>query len=57
MIAAVLALALTTAAGAAATARVDAVAVPASTKAVRSSGELSDEFWQTVMKSAAQHSS
>ena len=48
MIAAVLALALTTAAGATATARVDAVAVPASTKAVRSSGELSDEFWQTV---------
>jgi hypothetical protein len=48
MFAAVLALALTTAAGAAATARVDAVAVPASTKAVRSGGELSDEFWQTV---------
>ena len=48
MIAAVLALALTTAADATATARVDAVAVPASTKAVRSGGDLSDEFWQTV---------
>lgn len=47
MMFAVLALAVTTAAGPS-TARVDAVAIPASAKAVRAGGELSDEFWQTV---------
>jgi hypothetical protein len=31
-----------------ATARVDAVAIPASAMAVRAGGELSDEFWQTA---------
>ena len=47
MIFAALALAATTVAGPA-NARVDAIAVPSSAKAVRTGGELSDEFWQTV---------
>ena len=47
MILAALALAVATLAGPA-NARIDAVAVPSSAKAVRASGELSDEFWRTV---------
>jgi hypothetical protein len=47
MIFAALALAATTVAGPA-NARIDAIAVPSSAKAVRTGGELSDEFWQTV---------
>ena len=47
MIFAALALAATILAGPA-NARVDAIAVPSSAKAVRTGGELSDEFWQTV---------
>jgi hypothetical protein len=51
MIFAVLALAVTTAGPA--TARVDAVAIPATAKAVRAGGELSEEFWQTVTPTSA----
>jgi len=47
MIFAMLALTLTTAAATSTTARVDAVAIT-SAKAVRASGELSDEVWQTA---------
>ena len=46
MIVAALALAATLAGPA--NARVDAVAVPASARAVRAGGELSDEFWQSI---------
>jgi hypothetical protein len=47
MIVAALALAATLAGPA--NARVDAVAVPASARAVRAGGELSDEFWQSIL--------
>ena len=47
MLIAALALAVTTAAGPA-PARVDAVAIPPSARAVHTSGDLSDEFWRTA---------